>query len=328
MKYRNFGRTDWKVSEVSLGTWALGSGAWGDVSESTAMEVLGKAMETGINFLDTADVYGGGESERRISKFLRNREEKVHVATKFGRRLDPHVTSGYNRENLENFLDDSLKNLNVDTIDLIQLHCPPTEVYYKPEVFEILDEFVEEGKIKHYGVSVEKVEEALKAIEYPGVKSVQIIFNMFRQRPKELLFDQCKKKNVAIIARVPLASGLLTGKMDEDTEFPEEDHRKFNREGDAFDVGETFAGVDFKKGLEAVEELKKIKPDEMSCAQFAIKWILMHEAVSCVIPGGKKPWQVEENTAASDLPDLNDETMERVEEIYEEYVKPQVHHRW
>lgn len=328
MNYRTFGKTGWKVSEVGLGTWALGSGAWGEVGEDTAMEVLETAVEEGINFFDTADVYGDGESEKRIAKFLEGRNEDVYVATKFGRRLDPHEASGYTRENLEEFLERSRESLNVDTIDLIQLHCPPMEVYYKPEVFDTLEDFVDEGKIDHYGVSVEKVEEGLKAIEYPGVDSVQIIFNMFRQRPKELFFEQCKKKDIAVIVRVPLASGLLTGKMSKDTEFPESDHRNFNREGDAFDVGETFAGVDFKRGLEAVEELKKIKPEGMTCAQFAIKWILMHDAVSCVIPGGKKSWQVRDNAGASDLPDLDEETMDQVEEIYEEYVKPQVHQRW
>lgn len=328
MKYRTFGKTDWEVSEVGLGTWALGGGAWGDVSEDEAMGVMKASIEKGVNFFDTADVYGDGESEKRITKALKDADERVYVATKFGRRLDSHVTEGYKRENLERFLDRSSKNLDTDTIDLIQLHCPPTEVYYKPEVFEVLEDFVDEGKIRYYGVSVEKVEEGLKAIEYPGVASVQIIFNMFRQRPSELFFERCKKKNVAVIARVPLASGLLTGKMTLETEFPEDDHRNFNREGDAFDVGETFAGVDFKKGLEAVEELKRIKPDNMTCAQMALKWVLMHDAVSCVIPGAKNAKQVEDNTGASELPDLDPDLMNEIEKIYEEYIKPQVHHKW
>ena len=326
MKYRTFGKTGWKVSEVGLGTWALG-GDWGPVSESDAIEVLQGAIERGVNFFDTADVYGDGRSERLIGQVLKSTDQKVYVATKFGRRLDPHVSPGYTRDNLERFLDRSLSNLGVDTIDLIQLHCPPTDVYYKPEVFEALDSFVEQGKVQHYGVSVEKVEEGLKAIEY-RVASVQIVFNMFRQRPSELFFEQCKKKNVAVIARVPLASGLLTGKMTPETKFLKDDHRNFNREGKAFDVGETFAGVNFETGLKAVEELKRIKPDNISCAQLALKWILMHDAVSCVIPGAKKMWQVEDNTSSSELPDLGPELMKEIKNIYEDYIKPQVHHKW
>ncbi|GAG60511.1 unnamed protein product, partial [marine sediment metagenome] len=261
MKYRIFGKTNWKVSEVGLGTWALGGG-WGRVSESDAIGVLEKAIERDINFFDTADVYGDGKSEQLIGQVLKSTDQKIYVATKFGRRLDPHVSSGYTKDNLERFLDRSLGNLGVDTIDLIQLHCPPIDLYYKPEVFEALDSFVEQGKIQHYGVSVEKVEEGLKAIEYPGVVSVQIIFNIFRQRPSELFFEQCKKKNIVVIARVPLASGLLTGKMSLATKFPEDDHRNYNRQGKFFDVGETFSGVDFEIGLKAVEELKRIKPDD------------------------------------------------------------------
>ncbi|KXB01064.1 aldo/keto reductase [candidate division MSBL1 archaeon SCGC-AAA259O05] len=327
MKYRTFGKTNWKVSEVGLGTWALG-GSWGKVSKSDAFEVLHEAIDRGVNFFDTADVYGDGRSEKLIGQILEEREEKIYVASKFGRRLDPHVASGYTKDNLEKFLNRSLENLGVDTIDLMQLHCPPTDVYYNPKVFEALEDFVEEGKIQHYGVSVEKVEEGLKAIEYPNLTSVQIIFNIFRQRPKELFFKRCEEKDVAVITRVPLASRLLTGKMTPETEFPENDHRNFNREGEAFDVGETFAGVDFETGLKAVEELKKILPENMSCAQLALKWILMHEEVSCVIPGAKKVWQVKDNTAASELPDLEPELMKKIENIYEDYIKPQVHHKW
>lgn len=327
MKYRTFGKTGWKVSEVSLGTWALG-GDWGHVSESDAKEVLRKAIEKGINFFDTADVYGDGRSERLIGEVLKETDKKVYVATKFGRRLSPHISSGYTRENLEKFLDRSLKNLGAETVDLIQLHCPPTDIYYKPEVFEILDDFVEEGKIQHYGVSVEKVEEALKAVEYPGVASVQIIFNIFRQRPSELLFEQCRKKNVAIIARVPLASGLLTGKMTPQTTFPPNDHRNYNRQGQAFDVGETFAGVDFETGLKAVEELKKIKPEGITCAQMALKWILMHPEVSCVIPGAKNLKQLEDNISASEVADFSPEVMAGIRAVYEKFIKPSVHHRW
>ncbi len=327
MKYRIFGKTNWKVSEVGLGTWALGGG-WGRVSESDAIGVLEKAIERGINFFDTADVYGDGKSEQLIGQVLKSTDQKIYVATKFGRRLDPHVSSGYTKDNLERFLDRSLGNLGVDTIDLIQLHCPPIDLYYKPEVFEALDSFVEQGKIQHYGVSVEKVEEGLKAIEYPGVVSVQIIFNIFRQRPSELFFEQCKKKNIAVIARVPLASGLLTGKMSLATKFPEDDHRNYNRQGKFFDVGETFSGVDFEIGLKAVEELKGIKPDDISCVQMALKWILMHSEVSCVIPGAKNTKQLEENISASELTDLDPDVLKGIKTVYENFVKPTVHHRW
>ena len=327
MKYRIFGKTNWKVSEVGLGTWALGGG-WGRVSESDAIGVLEKAIERGINFFDTADVYGDGKSEQLIGQVLKSTDQKIYVATKFGRRLDPHVSSGYTKDNLERFLDRSLGNLGVDTIDLIQLHCPPIDLYYKPEVFEALDSFVEQGKIQHYGVSVEKVEEGLKAIEYPGVVSVQIIFNIFRQRPSELFFEQCKKKNIAVIARVPLASGLLTGKMSLATKFPEDDHRNYNRQGKFFDVGETFSGVDFEIGLKAVEELKRIKPDDISCVQMALKWILMHSEVSCVIPGAKNTKQLEENISASELTDLDPDVLKDIRTVYDNFVKPTVHHRW
>ncbi len=328
MKYRKFGKTGWEVSEVGLGTWALGSDAWGNVSESQAIEVLKEAIERGVNFFDTADVYGDGRSERRVSKALSETDEQIYVATKFGRRLDPHTASRYNAENLERFLDRSLKNLGVDTIDLIQLHCPPTEVYYRPEVFEAMEGFVDEGKIRYYGVSVEKVEEGLKAIQYPGLASVQIIFNIFRQRPADLFFQQCRKKNVAVITRVPLASGLLTGKFTSDSQFPENDHRNFNRQGEAFDVGETFAGVDFETGLKAVEELKKLKPDEFTPAQLALKWVLMYPEVRVVIPGAKNKKQVRDNTQASELPQLSSQLMDKISKVYKDYIKPQVHHRW
>ena len=327
MKYRIFGKTNWKVSEVGLGTWALGGG-WGQVSESDAKEVLRKAIERGINFFDTADVYGDGRSEQLIGEVLKETGKKIYVATKFGRRLNPHVSSGYTEENLERFLDRSLRNLGMDTVDLIQLHCPPTDIYYKPEVFEALEGFVDEGKVQHYGVSVEKVEEGLKAIEYPGVVSVQIVFNIFRQRPSELLFEQCRKKNVAVIARVPLASGLLTGKMTPQTKFPEDDHRNYNRQGQFFDVGETFAGVDFETGLKAVEELKLMKPDGISCTQMALKWILMHPDVSCVIPGAKNLKQLEENISAREAADLSPDVMAGIKTVYENFIKPSVHHRW
>jgi len=328
MKYRTFGKTGWKVSEVGLGTWALGGDEWGDVDENQALEVIDEATNQGINFIDTADVYGDGTSEKRIAKAIKQTDERIYIATKFGRRLDPHTSAGYTKENLERFLDRSLENLEVSTIDLVQLHCPPTDVYYRPEIFEAMEDFVEQGKIRYYGVSVEKVEEGLKAIEYPGLASVQIIFNIFRQRPAELFFDQCKKKDVAIIARVPLASGLLTGKFTKDTQFPENDHRNFNRNGEAFDVGETFAGVDFETGLEAVEQVEDLRPEGFTSAQFALKWILEHNEISIVIPGAKNRKQVRDNAQTSDLPGLKSGTMEETRNIYEKLIKQQVHQRW
>jgi len=327
VNYRVFGRCGWAVSEVGFGAWAIG-GSWGKVDEEDAVAALHRAIDCGVNFIDTADVYGDGKSERLIARVLKDRKERVFVATKAGRRLVPHTADGYTEENLTKFVERSLKNLEVETIDLLQLHCPPTEVYYRPEVFAALDKLVAQGKIRYYGVSVEKVEEGLKAIEYPGVRSVQIIFNIFRQRPAELFFARCREKRVAIIARVPLASGLLTGKITKDTVFPPDDHRNFNRYGQAFDRGETFAGVDFEKGLQAAEELRTLVPQGFTMAQFALKWILMFPEVSTVIPGAKNPRQAEENAQASDLPPLREEVMESIQKIYEKYIRPDVHHRW
>ncbi len=327
MKYRRFGRIGWQVSEIGLGAWALG-GDWGRVDEETAMATLHRALDVGINFFDTADVYGDGLSEQRIGRLRRERSEPFYVATKAGRRLQPHTADGYNKENLTRFVERSLRNLGVESLDLLQLHCPPTEVYYRPEVFQALDDLKQEGKIQHYGVSVEKVEEALKAIEYPGVESVQIIFNIFRQRPAELFFREARRRDVAVIVRVPLASGLLTGKMTRQTIFPPDDHRNYNREGKAFDVGETFAGVPFELGLEAVEELRPLVPQGMTMAQFALRWILMFDAVYTAIPGAKNPRQVEDNIAASGLPPLSPEQMTRIREIYDTCIRPHVHHRW
>ncbi len=327
MKYRAFGRTGWQVSEVSFGAWAIG-GSWGQVSETDALDALHAAIDHGVNLIDTADVYGDGRSERLIAQALKERSEEVYVITKAGRRLNPHVAEGYNRKNLTAFIERSLKNLGVKTIDLVQLHCPPTDVYYMPEVFGILDDLVQQGKIRYYGVSVEKVEEAIKAIEYPNVQSVQIIFNMFRQRPADLFFDLAKKKQVAILARVPLSSGLLTGKMTRNTSFPQDDHRNFNRQGQAFDVGETFSGVDFEIGLEAAGRLRKLLPLGATMAQFALRWILMFDAVSCTIPGAKNRQQAIDNAMAADLPPLSEETMAQVRAIYDEMIRPQVHQRW
>ena len=327
MKYRELGRTGWRVSEVSFGAWAIG-GSWGQVDDSESIAALHDAIDRGVNFIDTADVYGDGRSERLIAQVLKERREEIIVATKAGRRLDPHVADGYNAANLTRFVERSLTNLDTDCLDLVQLHCPPTEVYYRPEVFAALDDLVQAGKIRYYGVSVEKVEEALKAIEYPNVQTVQIIFNMFRLRPSELFFAEAQRRKVGILARVPLASGLLTGKMRRDTAFAQDDHRNFNRHGEAFDVGETFSGVDYATGLDAVEELLALKPDGATMAQFALRWILMFDAVTCVIPGAKRPVQAADNCAAADLPALSDAAMAAVRAIYDRSIRAQVHHRW
>ncbi|UCF98077.1 MAG: aldo/keto reductase [Spirochaetaceae bacterium] len=327
MKYRELGSTGMKISEVSFGAWAIGAG-WGTVDDKESLAALHKAVDLGINFIDTADVYGTGRSEKLIAQLRKERSEQMYVATKAGRKLDPHVAEKYTPKNIRGFIQESLKNLQVDTLDLLQLHCPPTAVYYTPELFDALDGMVREGLLRNYGVSVEKVEEALKAIEFPGVKTVQIIFNMFRQRPAELFFREAKARKIGIIIRVPLASGLLTGKMTRDTRFENDDHRNYNREGASFDKGETFAGVNYEKGLQAVEELKSIKPAEFTMAQFALKWILMHDAVSCTIPGAKRPAQVEDNCRASDLPGLSAQVMDGVRRIYEKHVKTDVHQLW
>lgn len=326
MKKRVLGKTGWNVTEVSLGTWQLG-GKWGDkFNEEEARSTVRTAIDKGTNFIDTADVYSDGLSENMVGQVVKEYKERIYVATKCGRRLNPHVTEGYNDKNIRGFVDDSLKNMNVDTIDLIQLHCPPTDVYYNPAVFDTLQSLVEEGKLLHFGVSVEKIEQGLKAIEYPGCASVQIIFNMFRQRPAELFFGEAKKRNVGIIVRVPLASGLLAGKFTKDTKFEKGDHRFFNRKGMFFDRGETFSGVDFEKGLQAVEELKKLFPENL--ALWALRWVLMFDAVSVVIPGASRREYAEANMKASDLPPLTDAQMDGVKEIYDRFIKADVHHLW
>ena len=327
MKYRELGRTGWKVSEISFGAWAIG-GAWGDVDDRESLAALHRAVDLGVNFFDTADVYGDGRSERLLARLKRERSEEIIVATKAGRRLESHVASGYTRENLGAFINRSLQNLETDALDLLQLHCPPTEVYYKPELFEALDDFVRHGKIRYYGVSVEKVEEALKAIEFPNVQTVQIIFNIFRQRPAELFFREAKTRKVGILARVPLASGMLTGKFTARSQFAADDHRAFNRHGESFDRGETFSGVDYETGLQAVEDLRFLVPEGMTMAQFALRWILIFGAVTCAIPGAKRPAQVEDNAHAADSPLLTDEAMRSVREIYDRQIRRLVHHRW
>lgn len=327
MQYRELGRTGWRVSASSFGAWAIG-GTWGPVDDRESIAALHKAVDCGVNFFDTADVYGDGRSERLLRQLRQERSEEIIIATKAGRRLDPHVASGYNRRNLTAFVERSLQNLGTETIDLLQLHCPPTEVYYMPETFGFVDDLVQEGKIRYYGVSVEKVEEALKAIEFPNVQSVQIIFNIFRQRPAELFFPEAKRRRVGILARVPLASGLLTGKMTRETTFEPDDHRNFNRYGEDFDRGETFSGVDYETGLDAVEEIRAITPEGMTMAQFALRWILMFDAVTCVIPGAKRPAQAEDNACAADLLPLSAKTMAQIEDIYARLIRDQVHHYW
>ncbi len=327
MKYRSFGRTGWNIAEVGFGAWAIGAD-WGQVDEATAMATLYRALDLGVNFFDTADVYGDGRSERLLARLRRERSEPFYVVTKAGRRLSPHNADGYNAANLTRFVERSLTNLETDCLDLVQLHCPPTEVYYRPEVFAALDDLVKAGNIKYYGVSVEKVEEGLKAIEYPGVQSIQIIFNMFRLRPSELFFQEAKRRQVGILARVPLASGMLTGRMSGSTTFTTDDHRNYNRHGEAFNVGETFSGVDYETGLAAVEELRPLVPPGATMAQWALRWILMFDAVSTVIPGAKSPAQEADNAAAADLPPLTAEQMAKVQAIYDARIRDLVHQRW
>ena len=328
MKYRTLGRTPWRVSEISFGAWAIGA-AWGPVDDSESMAALHRAVDLGVNFFDTADVYGDGHSERLIAKLRSERPgDPIIVATKAGRRLPNQTPAGYTRENLASWIDRSLKNLNTECLDLVQLHCPPNDVYYMPEVFGFMDDLVADGKIRYYGVSVEKIEQAIKAIEYPNVQTVQIIFNVFRQRPEELFFEQAQLRRVGVLARVPLASGLLTGKISMATEFAEDDHRRFNRHGEAFDRGETFSGVDVETALQAVEELKSIAPPGVSLAQFALRWILMYDAVSCAIPGARRPSQVDDNVSASDVEPLSDTMMASIQRIYDNSIRALVHHRW
>ncbi|MBO3759821.1 aldo/keto reductase [Ciceribacter sp. L1K22] len=328
MREHSFGRTDFTVSDIGFGAWQIG-GAWGEVSEADGRAALNAALDSGMTFVDTADVYGDGRSERIIADVLKSRGgSRPMVATKAGRRLNPHAAQGYTKANLESFIDRSLKNLDVERLDLVQLHCPPTDAYYQPDLFDALDELKRAGKIGHYGVSVEKVEEALKAIEYPGVESVQIIFNIFRQRPAGLFFAEAKRRNVAVIARVPLASGLLSGKINSQTTFAADDHRNFNRHGEAFDVGETFAGVPFEIGLKAVEEISKLVPAGASMAQLALRWTLMHEAVTVVIPGARNAEQAAANAAASDIAPLGADVMDATRDVYERMIAPYVHHRW
>jgi aryl-alcohol dehydrogenase-like predicted oxidoreductase len=328
MHTRPFGRSGRNVGEIGFGAWAIGA-AWGKVDDAESVAALHAALDAGLDFIDTADVYGDGHSERLIARVLKERGgERPFVATKAGRRLPAQTVEGYSAGNLEAWIDRSLRNLEVDTLDLVQLHCPPTDAYYRPELFERMDRLVERGKVARYGVSVERVEEALKAIEYPNVASVQIIYNMFRLRPAELFFRQAQRRGVAVIVRVPLASGLLSGKFRADTRFESDDHRLFNRQGEAFDVGETFSGVPYDVGLAAVEKLRPLVPEGATLAQLALRWILMDEAVSVVIPGARNPQQAVANIAAAGLPALPQQMMEAVARIYEHDIRPYVHQRW
>jgi aryl-alcohol dehydrogenase-like predicted oxidoreductase len=328
MRARIFGRTGREVSEIGFGAWAIGA-SWGEVDESDAIAALHAALDSGMTFIDTADVYGDGRSERLIARVVKERGGTApFIASKAGRRLPQQSVEGYSYDNLRGWIDRSLQNLGVETLDLVQLHCPPTDLYYHPEVFGALDRLVAEGKIRNYGVSVERVEEALKAIEYPGVVSVQIIFNIFRQRPIETFFEAAKRKKVAIIARVPLASGLLSGKFRKDTAFEDTDHRKFNRNGEAFDVGETFSGVPYEVGLAAVERIRPLIGGDATMAQFALRWILMFDAVTVAIPGAKNAAQAQSNAQAAALPGIPQNVMDELKRIYDEDIKPHVHQRW
>jgi aryl-alcohol dehydrogenase-like predicted oxidoreductase len=322
MEYRELGRTGWKVSSISLGTWAMGS-LWGAVDKRESMATLNRALDLGVNFFDTADAYG---SEPLLGELKRQRRKPFYIATKMGMGVNPNAR-GYTRNNLTMFVENSLRNLGTETIDLMQLHCPPIAVY-NAEVFGILDDLVKQGKIRHYGVSVERIVEAEKAFEFPGVQSVMIIFNIFRQRPAELFFAEAKALGVGIIVRVPLASGMLTGKMTHNSTFARDDHRSFNRQGQAFDKGETFSGVDFETGLKAVEELRPLVPKNASMAEMALRWILMFDAVTCAVPGAKRPSQLEDNIRAAELPALSDETMEKIRSVYDRNIRAQVHSQW
>jgi aryl-alcohol dehydrogenase-like predicted oxidoreductase len=327
MEYRQLGRTGWRVSTVSFGAWAIG-GAWGPVDDRASSAALHRALDRGVTLFDTADVYGDGHSERLLGQLRRERRETFYIATKAGRRIMPSTAAAYTRENLTAFVERSLGNLGTDAIDLLQLHCPPTEIYYRPDVFGVLDDLVRAGKLRFYGVSVEKVEEGLKALEFPGVQSVQIIYNMFRQRPADLFLAEARRRQVGVLARIPLASGLLGGKMTAATTFAADDHRAFNRDGAEFDRGETFAGVPLEAGLAAVEELRPLVPAGSTLAATALRWVLSNDAVTCAIPGARRPAQVDENCAAADLPPLDAAAMARVREIYDRRIRAHVHQYW
>ncbi len=328
MNYRTLGKSKLQISELSLGTWQVG-GKWGSgFDDALADHILQEAADQGINFIDTADVYENGLSEKAVGRLVRSRSERIYVATKCGRQINPHLSAGYTPEVLRQFIEDSLQRMQLETLDLVQLHCPPNEVYYRPEIFELFDRLKEEGKVQHLGVSVEKVEEGLKALEYPNVVSIQVIYNMFRQRPQELLFREAQSRNVGIIVRVPLASGLLTGLYNANTPFAATDHRNFNREGAAFDRGETFAGIDYDLGLKAVEELKTLFPERPNLAPVAIQWVLQQPAVSCVIPGASKVAHLHSNLSYQNLPAITEAQAQAIKNIYQQYIQASVHQLW
>jgi aryl-alcohol dehydrogenase-like predicted oxidoreductase len=326
MRLRRLGKTGYEVGAIGFGAWAIG-GSWGAQDDEQSLDALRAAIDSGVNFIDTADVYGDGRSERLIGRLRRERREPLVVATKIGRRV-PLDLSLYTLHNFREWVDRSRENLGMERLDLVQLHCLPTESYYRPEIYEALDQLVAEGRIAHYGVSVEKVEEGLKAIEYPNLASVQIIYNVFRQRPAELFFREARRRDIGVIVRVPLASGLLTGKLTRNSQFAEDDHRNFNRSGEAFDVGETFAGVDYETGLEVVQELRALVPEGATMTQFALRWVLMQEAVSTVIPGARTVQQATQNATAADLEPLSESAVTRISELYRQRVAPLVHQRW
>ena len=329
MEYRALGRTGWNVSTIGFGAWAIGGDAWGKQDDAESLRTLHAAIDRGVNFIDTADVYGDGHSERLVARLKRERpSDQIHIATKAGRRLSPHVASGYNRANLTAFVERSLVNLATDALDLVQLHCPPSEVYDMPEVFGVLDDLAAAGKLRYYGVSVETVDEAMRAIIHPNVQSVQIIFNMFRLKPADAFLGEAAARRVGVLARVPLASGLLSGALRRDTTFAESDHRRYNRHGEAFDVGETFSGVDYETGLRAVDELRPLVPPGATLAQVALRWILMFPEVTLAIPGARTTRQAEANAAAADLPPLTDEQMTAVRAVYDREIRASVHPRW
>lgn len=328
MEYRDLGRTGWQISTISFGAWGIGGDVWGHTDDEESMRSLHRAIDLGVNFIDTADVYGDGHSERLVGRLLRERSDRIIVATKAGRRLSPHTAAGYDRANLTAFVERSLTNLGTDALDLLQLHCPPPDVYEMPEVFGVLDDLVSAGKLRFYGVSVERVEDALRAIQYDGVQSVQIIFNMFRLKPADRCLAAARERQVGILARVPLASGLLTGKLSTDSEFAATDHRSFNRNGEAFDQGETFSGVSFSDGLAAVEALRPLVPEGATMAQLALRWILMHPEVTAAIPGAKNVRQVEENVHAAEMPPLSEQAMARVRAVYDRHIRAATHDRW
>jgi aryl-alcohol dehydrogenase-like predicted oxidoreductase len=327
MQYRPLGRTGFEVSSISFGAWAIG-GTWGEVDDAASLRTLHRALDLGVNFFDTADVYGDGHSERLIARLRSERKEPFWVATKVGRRASPHDAKSYTRDNLTAYVERCLRNLRVSAVDLLQIHCPPTDVFYMPEVFGVFDDLVEAGKVRFYGASVERVEEGLKALEYPKLQTLQVVFNILRQRPIERLFPQALERRVGILARLPLSSGMLTGKLSRATQFHPDDHRHFNRQGEAFSKGETFSGFDYDKSLAVVEKLRALLPHEMTLPELALRFIASFPAVTCSIPGARRPEQVEQNVKAGEKGPLSAELLQALVGIYASDVKPFVHQLW